>query len=79
MHIISNEISTKNRLVMGEVTHKIIYMLVPLKFYPCGTNLTFKAPTRPHVWTTNKIQYMHTINQMGMVTNQERSTCSDAF
>jgi len=32
MHIISNEISTKNRLVMGEVTHKIIYMLVPLNF-----------------------------------------------
>ena len=32
MHISSNEVSTQNQLTMGEVTHKVIYMLKPFNF-----------------------------------------------
>jgi len=36
MHISSNEVSTKNQLTMGRVTHKLIYMLKPFNFINVG-------------------------------------------
>jgi len=36
MHINSSEVSTKNQLVMGGVTHKLIYMLKSINFINVG-------------------------------------------
>jgi len=49
MHISSNEISSQNQLAMGGVTHKLIYILMPLYFINVRQTLLSYSNTYPHV------------------------------
>jgi len=72
MHLSSNEVSSQNQLVMGGVTHKLMYKLNPLNFINIRQSSLAYSNTPPHVWATNKVLHVHTIfNQIGTVRNQD--------
>jgi len=62
MHINSKEAPIKNQLVMGEVTHKFIYMFKSFNFINMEQTLLLYFNTLSHVWVTNEAQHVHIIS-----------------
>jgi len=80
MYVSLNEILSKNKLAVVEVTHKLIYMLKRLNFVDVGQTSLLYYNMPPHVWATNKAQHVHTIfNQTRMVVNQDWAIHSDTM